>query len=282
MKKYFSFIGLITIILTSFILSKKTTLAVKEIDEIMIQIKENQEKYKQEPQDAKIKNNTIIPGINGKTVDIEESYKKMKTIGKYNEKYLVYKEQTPQITIEKQYDKYIISGNETKPTISIIFIISDKEIPKKILETLEKNNIQASFFIDTKWIKNNKQTTKELLKKGYTIGTIGNNITKKEFKWINDTTKRIGKQKNNYCLAQEENEENLNECKQQKNYTIKPIIINSNEPLTEIKKTIKNGSLIALPINDKTTTELDLIINYINSKAYTIKELQEQLSEKNN
>ena len=72
MKKILKNIGLATTIILSFIISEKTALAVKEVDEIMSEIKLRQDKYKIEPQDALIEKNTIIPGLNGKQVNIEK------------------------------------------------------------------------------------------------------------------------------------------------------------------------------------------------------------------
>ena len=54
----------------------------------MTQIKENMDKYKQEPENAIIKNNTIIPGINGKIVNVNKSYRQMKKINIYNYAYI--------------------------------------------------------------------------------------------------------------------------------------------------------------------------------------------------
>lgn len=97
---------------------------------------------------------------------------------------------------------------------------------------------------------------------------------------MNNIIKKIGKQKVNYCYSEKDNEKNLTACTLQKNYTIRPNIITTNTPLTEIKKNIKSGSLIALPINTKTNEELQLIINYIKTRGYKIENLQEHLSEK--
>ena len=47
-------------------MTEKTALVVSEMDEIMIEIKANYEKYSKESIDAIIENNTIIPGVNAK------------------------------------------------------------------------------------------------------------------------------------------------------------------------------------------------------------------------
>ena len=60
MKKLFSYIGLLSTIIISTIMSNQTISVVKNIDSLMSEIKEKQEKYNKQPEDALIKNNTII------------------------------------------------------------------------------------------------------------------------------------------------------------------------------------------------------------------------------
>ena len=126
--------------------------------------------------------------------------------------------------------------------------------------------------------------TLALIGNGHTIGILNNNQDKgnKEFIWMNKILKEIGKQKNNYCYTEEENEKLIEECKKARNYTIKPNIIIKQRPLQEIKQQIRNGSLIAMKINSKTNNELELVINYIKSKGYSIVNITENISEKNN
>ena len=103
-----------------------------------------------------------------------------------------------------------------------------------------------------------------------------------EYIWIDNKIKIETKQKNYYCYNKQESEENLKQCIKRQNYTIRPNITIKNNPLKEIKKQLAPGSIIELPINDKVNNELELIIKYINTKGYQIKNLEENLSEKNN
>ena len=85
MKKIFKIIGLISLTCFSFFITEKTSLVVKNMDDVMISIKENMDNFKTKSIDSIIKDNTIIPGISGRKVNINKSYKKMKEYGKYNE-----------------------------------------------------------------------------------------------------------------------------------------------------------------------------------------------------
>lgn len=281
MKKLFSFIGLATISILSFIISEKTTLAVKEVDNIMAQIKQNMAKYKTEPENAIIKDNTIIPGINGKTVNINKSYKNMKKINMYNDKYFIYEEQSPEITIKEQYDKYIISGNPKKNTVSIIFTVKNNDKIDEIINILKKTNTNATFFIDKNWLEKNNDKMIQLINQGNTIGNLSNNLdyTNDEYIRMNRIIKKIGQQKTNYCYAEKENEKNIQECKKQRNYTIMPNIIITTNPMKTIKHKIKPGTIISMPVNETTTQELELIIEYINKKGYIIENIENHISE---
>ena len=143
MKKILSILGFATLLALNYTITQETKTVMQEQDQIMITIKENLDKYKQDPIDAKIENNTIIPGINGKEIDINETYEQMKKIGKFNEKYIKYKQTKPKITQEFQYDKYIISGNKQKNTISLIFIVKENDKIENI-----KNELTAKLKIE--------------------------------------------------------------------------------------------------------------------------------------
>lgn len=280
MKKIFSYIGAATIISLSIIISEKTVTVVKNIDTLMTEIKEKQEKYNKEPINAVIESNTIIPGLNGKKINIQQTYDEMKKIGKFNEKYIKYEETKPEISVENNYDKFIISGNKEKKSISIIFTLCNDENINQIKKILKKTKTQATFFIDATWLEKNNQDITELINEGHNIGILNynQNIQNIQYTYLDN----IIKQTNQYCYDKNENIKTLKQCAMNKKYTIRPNIIIKDHPLKEIKQQIKSGALIELPINDKTNQELELIIKYIKSKGYEIKNLDEHLSEKNN
>ncbi len=256
MKKIFRYIGITALVIISFCMTEKTTTVLKETDEIMKQINENKKKYEQQPILAQQKDNTIIPGLNGKKVNVNKSYEEMKKIGKYNEKYYVYDQIEPNISIKNIYNKYIQNGNKQKNMITLIIKVEQNENIDDILNIIEKEKIKVTFYLDNEWIKQNKKLTHKLLKQQYTL--------------INDR----------YCYTEEENDTMLKKCNRKKQHTIKPYVI-ENELLTQTKKIITNGIIISLPINDNIKKELGLTIKYIKKKGYNIVNLEELLSEKN-
>ena len=263
MKILFKYLGLATIICLSFILTEKTVTVMNDMDEIMNTIKEQEKNYNIEPIDAKIENEYIKPGKYGKKVNIKKSYENMKKIGKFNDKYLIYDEIKPNISLEDNKDKIII-GNQNK-TISLIFIIKKTDDIEQIKKILNKKNIKASFFVDSEWLKKNKEICKELIKENHTIGNIENSSNMNYF-WVNNTIQALGQQKN-YCYYEN--------CKNTKDYKIKPTKTIKNS--SEIKKHIEPGDIIEIEKNK----DLAIIIDYIKSRGIELENIANHIEEKN-
>lgn len=254
MKKLFSYIGITMLVLISFFVTEKTTTVIKETDEIMKKIYEEKEKYETISINAKIEENKIIPGQYGKKIQIKKTYEEMKKIGKYNPKYYVYEQIKPQRSIEDIYDKYIETGNQNKKQVSIILNLAQDTEMNYVREIIKKQNIEVTILKDNKLTKENNDFTQ---------------INNKE-----------SKQKNEYCYTEIENIKKLKECAKHHKHTIKKYDIKNNL-LIETKKTLTNGKIISIEINNNTTKELELTINYIKNKGYKIVKLNELISEKN-
>lgn len=263
-----------------FFYTEKTALVVRNLDKLMITIKEEKDTYQIEPIDAIINNNTIIPGISGKEVNLNKSYKAMKKLGDYNPTLLEYDNIKPSVSIKNNYNKYIISGNQKKKEVTLIFKIDDDNITN-ILKILNENQIKANFFVDGNWFEKNNDLIIKLIEQGHNVGNMSYNLDYKNssFVWMNTIITKIGNQKNNYCYNEVDSEESLNICALEKSYTIKPSLVVKNNPLIEIKNSLVSGSIISMDINSKLETELPLIIKYINSKDLKIVNLQTLIEE---
>lgn len=284
MKKFFSLLGLITLFIFSFYYTEKTVSVVKEFDEIMIEIKEFANTKKVDSENATIKEDTIIPGKNGLEVDINKSYSKMRKYGKFNESLLYTEEVTPKKTITNNYDKYVISGNPEKRQISFIFLVKNNDDVEKIVDIANNNNVKFNFFIDNDWLEKNNETVLNLINEKHSIGNISNNFNydDPDFAWIDTVIKRIGKQNTSYCYLEEKDNDALELCSINKNYTIIPNLILKNNIYTEIKEKVEPGNIISLEINDSVIKELPVVINYLKSKDFTITNLETHLSEELN
>lgn len=275
MKKTFEYIGIISLFIFSFIFTEKTATVIKEQDDVMIKIKEVSDKYYIEPKDATIMNNTIIPGIKGQEVDIDESYYKMKKIGLFNETLLVINEIEPINTIKNNQDKFIISGNKNKKEVSLIFLVKENEKIENVLQILENNKINANIFVSGNFLEQNN-TLVNKISKSHIIGNLSYNLdyTKPDFIWMSTIIKKFN---DNYCYTETLNEEVLNICSKNKSYTIIPNIIIRTKPLMNISKNLSNGSIISFYITDELLKELDIVIKEIKSKGYEIVKLPELL-----
>jgi len=280
MKKIFQIIGLISLVCFSFFITDKTATVVNDMDEIMINIKENYENYKSESVDAIIKDNTIIPGLYGKEVNINKSYKNMKENGYYSENAYIYNYTKPKISINDNLDKYIISGNKNKRMVSLLFIVNNNDTINNIVKVVNNNDIKVNFFIDNNFLSENNDLINNLIKNNHIIGSLESDYTTSTFGWMDTIIKKVGNQKYGYCYNLVDNNENLKSCSNLKNYTIRPNIVTTMSPLIDIKENLAPGSLIALNINSNLEIELQNIINYIKSKGYIIANLEEHLSEK--
>ncbi len=281
MKKFFECIGMISLVCVSFFFTEKTARVVKETDEIMVEIKKTAETHINKSIDAIIKDDTIIPGIYGGVVDIGKSYEKMKRVGSYQENLLIYKKITPSVSIEKNFDKYIISGNPKKNMVTLLFLIKDNEDTTKIEKILKQKGVKASFFVDGNWFESHNDKIYEWINNDYTVGNLSYNMdyTNSSFIWMDTIIKRVGNQQVSFCYNENPNKEALKICAINKNYTVRPTTIISNSPLSEVKMNLTSGSIIALPINQTVEKELPVIIEYIKGKGYKIENLYNHLNE---
>ena len=85
MKRIIKFTGLLTLILFSFFYTDKVVEVIRENDKLMIELEQVSDNYKVNAINGIISGDTIKPGINGKKVNIEKSYKQMKEKGIFDE-----------------------------------------------------------------------------------------------------------------------------------------------------------------------------------------------------
>ncbi|MBQ9072211.1 MAG: polysaccharide deacetylase family protein [Bacilli bacterium] len=279
MKKTFQMIGLISLTCFSFFVTEKTATVVNDMDEIMIEIKEKKDDYKIDAIDAIIENNTIIPGINAKEVNINKSYKNMKSNGYFSDKLFIYDYENPKISLTDNIDKYIIKGNPSKRMVSLIFTIESDEDITDLLTIINNYNVKANFFVNYTWFTNNNEIVSEMIKKGHIISPLMENYSDSNFEWMNMALKKINKQNVVFCYNINDNQSNLDECVLKKNYTIKPIIVSENTPLVDIKEKLESGSIFSLKANSQVKKELSTILIYIKSKGYKITNLEEHILE---
>jgi len=256
-------ISLLVLVCFSFFYTDKVMNIINQKDPLMIKIESLKEEYEVEPVNAMLDQDTIIPGINGRQIDVLKSYEEMKSSGIFREELLVYKDLYPSSLLSNNKDKYIIKGNNKENKVSLILILNIKDI-----DNIKDNNI--TLFINHKDI-NIKNITKLKNKEIYTYGNNGiytNELLTNDNSIIN----RISNNESKYCLSKNKDNTVLEVCNKNNMYTIVPNIIGD---YTEIKNNISNGSIILI----NNTNNLNIIIKYINSKGYNIVPLSNLLKE---
>ena len=165
--KYKIIITIILFIFSIFYI-KHSIYILKENDKLMKTIKEKQNEYNTLPVNTIITNNTIIPGINGKKVNLDKSYNNMKGLNEFRESLLVFDIIKP--SVSNIYNKVIVSGNQTINEISIITKLNNDYCYTEDL-TIKKECIQNNkYTILIHKINNNYLTNvKNILRNGIII-----------------------------------------------------------------------------------------------------------------
>ena len=270
--KIIKIIGLFSLFCISFFYTEKVINVTIEQDEIMIKIKEYNEEYNINPQNAIINEDTIIPGNIGKYIDNENSYKAMKKIGYFEPSLIVYKNIYPEVSIYNNYNKYIIKGNTKNKNISLIYILNNNNTIDNILSILNKYNTKINFFIDSSYLNNNINII-DKIKNNEIYNYVNNVIYSKDNLII--TNNIINNKSNNksiYCLFLNKDESSLNNCSNNKMLSI---LVNKYDNYQTIKNNLDNGHIYLI----NNTKELSNIYEYIISKGYNIVSLSELITE---
>ncbi len=100
-------------------------------------------KMAMEKVDAKVNGEYIIPGLNGKNINIKKSYYNMRSSNNFDTSLLVYDDIKPVISIDNNKDKIINKGNSLKNQIS--FIVNNKTIQEYMLINRIKGDILVTY-----------------------------------------------------------------------------------------------------------------------------------------
>ena len=178
MKNILSYIGIFLLIIFSFIITDKVALVIKESDPLMEEIIENKDNHKIDADEAIITDNTIVPGINGCEIDVNASYENLKRLGSFNSNMLKYKTIYIENLLSKNYDKYVVSGNESKNNVSLIFKIynnTNQNNINKLVNILLDNNVNFTMFVDGMFLEDNIEYVQNLIDNNIEILNLGYN-----------------------------------------------------------------------------------------------------------
>lgn len=279
MKKLKTIFIVIVLILLSFYCTNKEIDNLKNKDTLMQEIKNNKDKYIYKSKNAIIKDDTIIPGEKGIGVDYNKSYYEMKKYGTYNESLTVMKEVNPEVSIDNNYDKYIVRGNENKKEASLIFKLNNEINPNKIIDILSDKNVTATFFVDGTYLEKNIQTIRQLRKHEIEILSYNNSFNKSIIKTSMSYLETITKKDTMYCYTENKNKDILDTCKRMKKHTVIPNYVIKKDLYKKVKNYLDNSLMFSIDINSYNELELPTTIDYIKSKGYILVPLYKLLSE---
>ena len=251
----------------------------RDNDPIMIKIKEERSLYEINPIDALTENTFISPGVSGLLVNVDDSYSKMKSLGRYDKNLLVFEEVEPSISIKNSYDRYIIGGNNTIAQTSLIVIAKDINYLEEIVKILNSKEVNATFFLDKKIFEECIDLIKIIASFGNDIELLSDNYSIYEVNKYNSILRLITSDKLSYCYLEEENEDILKNCKESKLQSIIPSIKNKVYLYGNVNNKLKNGSIISMLNNNTTVKELKSTISYIYQKGKKIVLLKKLLQE---
>lgn len=253
MKRYFSYFGIGIFVAFSFYFTDKISTVAFNKNELVKKIKDMQTFYYEEAEDAKIdlSHNTIIPGKFGKKINTTESYLNMSDFKIFNEGYLVFDLKKPNISLENNKDKFIISGNPKKRNVSLL--VADEN---KFVDYFLSNKIKFSII--------NKNNTKYR----HFINAASNET---DFKLLNRFA-----YKSKFCLK---HFSIIRLCKKYNYYLIDTNVVLQREGFNKIKSKIKSGAIIIIN-NDVTFEDLTLLISEIRFKDLEIVSITKLISER--
>lgn len=145
---------------------------MKHQDSLHKEIVEKAKNYQIPAQNAEVhKVWKATPGYNGLEVDVEESYKKMKVKGEFNEKLLVFRQISPEVHLEDLPAEPMYRGHPDKPMVSFLINVAwGNEYIPDMLETLNKYHVKATFFLEGRWTKENPEMAKMIVDAGHEVG----------------------------------------------------------------------------------------------------------------
>lgn len=258
MKKYYGYFGLALIMVFSFYYTEQISTLVLNKNPLMISIKEQVDNYNIKSVNAEIKGDTIIPGINGLYVNSRESFYAMQSDDIFNEYYLVFEQKEPDVKLDDNKDKLIISGNPNIRQVSLIL-----ETENEISEYLKANQLKASLLVDMNTYKDNNY-----------FESLNNDVS--GFKTLENNL-NLNKENKHICVV---NDNNKDICLKYKNYLVSPSLKFNKSNLLEIKNNLKNGSIIIIG-KSVTLSDFKLLLKEIKYKDLNLVYLSEIISEVN-
>lgn len=254
--KHFRNLGILAIAVFSFFYTEKIAEYTLKNNELYKTIENEKSKYNIKSISAEVNGEYIVPGLNGITVNVKDSYYNMKDIDTFNEYYLKYDIDYPKESIENNLDKIINKGNKEKNSISFIL-----EYDESIIQYFINNGYEASVLIQ-----------KENFNKDLKLEQINFDYTN-----YNDLETLLNRHTNNTDICYI-NDNNIELCKKNNKYLVQTDKIINDSTIIKIKQNINSGDIYLVKKNTA-PKNIQIIINSILYRDLDIVSLSKLISE---
>lgn len=278
-KNTLKLISLLCLLILSFVYTDKVFSSARASDPLMQEVMGYKDKTDVKAVEPIIKEDELVLGYCGVSINEKESYKNMKDNDKFDNKKIVYDKALPKNTISKTYDYYIKQGNPKNNNVSIIFKVDSSDNLDSLLSWIAKTNIEANFFVDGAWLEENIETGFSIVNLGshiYNLGYAGE-YSKSSISITNNMVESITLKDSNYCLNENKNDEYKEICKKKNMHSITPTMVEPN--ISQLKENLVKGAIISFDVNNINISDLNLMVKTITSRGYNIKGLSEVVSE---
>lgn len=257
MKNFYKYIGLGAIMLFSFYYTEKIALIMQSKNPLVIAIESAKKDYEVDSVDAQIIEDTIIPGLTGKAVNVEKSFANMKNIGAFHEAYLDFDVVYPAISLEKNKDKVIKEGNAKKKSVALL--IESEELKR----FSEEKGIEATLLVTTSTYS--KDTSLEQI-----------NYDTEKTSVLNSMLTEQKKNKQICILPKLEKQK----CQKEGYYLVEPTLTYKKANVLDVKQNVFSGAIILV---DKQidANYYSVLISWIKYQGLKIVPLSELIGEAN-
>lgn len=272
MKNIFKYVGIIALMCFSFYYTKEAAEFMRKDDAVMRQINEYASTHNRKCVEGYITEKGVVLGISGLIVDENLSYSMMKGSG-FNESLIKYKDNPCVVTLDNNKKDYIIAGNPSKNSVSLIINITNGKSIEDIISVTKYKDVRISLLADYIYLDKNKDLVAKLLKDNYDFLYKGDND--EDLSKYLKTFQEIDKSKKTFCVSLDNNV--LEYCYKKDLNTIKSDKIYKSKYLSNIKRNLSKGDIIILDESSNLKTEIGVIINYIKSRGLKIVTVSEHL-----
>ncbi|MCM3759497.1 polysaccharide deacetylase family protein [Alkalihalobacillus oceani] len=282
-------------------LKDDSQMVIKQQDPLYEEIAARAEEYKEAAIDARIDRVwKAVPGYNGREVDIDASFDKMKKLGSFAEERLIFRETSPSVHLEDLPPAGIYRGNEQKPMITFLVNVAwGNEYLPEIVKVLKKYDLKTTFFLDGSWVKKNPSLAMMLVEEGHEIGnhayshpdmsTLTVARIEEEISRTNEVIEATLDLTPEW-FAPPSGSYNQTVVEQAAKHGMKTILWSvdtvdwrkpdPNEMVNRVLSKLHNGAMILMHPTEPTAAGLEALIKGIQAEGYRIGPVSELLSEK--